>query len=69
MKKIVVIGSTGMLGFAISGYFSKKNYDVVAISRNEFDIANDSMSKFEGFLNGVEAVINCAGVILSLIHI
>ncbi|MGA7723586.1 MAG: SDR family oxidoreductase [Ignavibacteriaceae bacterium] len=63
MKKIVVIGSTGMLGFAISGYFSKKNYDVVAISRNEFDIANDSMSKFEGFLNGVEAVINCAGVI------
>lgn len=63
MKKVLVVGSTGMLGYAVSSYYKSKDYDVVEISRNEFDIANDPMSRFESFLDGVDAVINCAGVI------
>ncbi len=63
MQKILVVGSTGMLGWAVTSYYKSKAYDVVEISRNEFDIANDPISKLESFLNGVDAVINCAGVI------
>lgn len=63
MVKIVIVGSSGMLGYAVSSYFKTNDYDVVELSRNEFDIANDSMDKFESYLNGVGAVINCAGVI------
>jgi dTDP-4-dehydrorhamnose reductase len=63
MVKILIVGSTGMLGYAVSSYFKTNDYDVVELSRNEFDIANDSMDKFESYLNGVGAVINCAGVI------
>jgi dTDP-4-dehydrorhamnose reductase len=59
----LVVGSTGMLGWAVTSYYKSKAYDVVEISRNEFDIANDPISKLESFLNGVDAVINCAGVI------
>ncbi len=63
MGKILVVGSTGMLGYAVASYYKSKEYDVVEISRNEFDIANDTMTKFETFLDGVDVVINCAGVI------
>jgi dTDP-4-dehydrorhamnose reductase len=63
MVKVLVVGSTGMLGYAVSAYYKSKAYEVVEISRNEYDIANDPMSKFENFLKGVEVVINCAGVI------
>ncbi|MEW6194094.1 MAG: SDR family oxidoreductase [Bacteroidota bacterium] len=63
MKKILVIGSTGMLGYAVSSYFKSKGYDVLDLSRNEFDIANDSIEKLEPFLEGVNVAINCAGVI------
>jgi len=63
MEKVLVVGSTGMLGYAVSAYYKSKGYKVVEISRNEFDIANDLMSKFESLLNGVDVVINCAGVI------
>jgi len=63
MKKIVVIGSTGMLGYAVTEYFTRKNYEVVPIGRNEFDIAKEPVDKLKKYLNGAEAVINCAGVI------
>lgn len=63
MKRILVIGSTGMLGFAVSAYFKRKNYDVADISRDKFDIARDSIDKLDEFLVGVDTVVNCAGII------
>ncbi len=63
MKKILVLGSTGMLGFAVASYFKRNNYEVVDISRSEFDIANDPIDKLNNFLVDVEVVINCAGII------
>jgi len=63
MEKILIIGSTGMLGYAVSSYFKYRGYNVVELSRKEFDIAVDPIEKLEMYLNGVDVVINCAGVI------
>lgn len=63
MEKVLIIGSTGMLGYAVSSYFKTNDYEVVELSRSQFDIANDTMDKFESYLDGVGVVINCAGVI------
>lgn len=63
MEKLMVIGSTGMLGYAVSSYFKTNDYDVVEISRDQFDIANDPIEKLKSFMSGVGVVINCAGVI------
>ena len=46
MGRILVVGSAGMLGYAVSSYFKSRDYDVVEISRNEFDIANVSLTVF-----------------------
>lgn len=35
MKKILIIGGTGFLGYHISNHFIKKNYKVVSLSRNQ----------------------------------
>lgn len=63
MEKVAVIGSTGMLGYAVASYYKSKKYEVVEIARNEFDIANDPIEKLVGYLTGCNFVINCAGVI------
>lgn len=63
MKNICVIGANGMLGYAVSSYFKHKNYNVIEITRREFDIAKDPMGKLEAYLDNVDVVINCAGVI------
>lgn len=63
MEKIMVIGSNGMLGYAVSSYFKTNDYYVVEITRNEFDITKDPIKKLELYMDGVGVVINCAGVI------
>ncbi|NMB81248.1 MAG: SDR family oxidoreductase [Ignavibacteria bacterium] len=63
MEKIMVIGASGMLGYAVSSYFKTNDYDVVEITRAQFDIANDPIKKLELYMEGVGVVINCAGVI------
>lgn len=63
MEKVLVIGSTGMLGFAVSEYFISKGYDVKKLTRNDFDIGTEAHENFIPFLKDVEVVINCAGLI------
>jgi len=63
VKKIAVIGSTGMLGYAVSEYFFAQGWDVQRIDRQDYDIAEDPVSKLEPLLNGSQCVVNCAGVI------
>ena len=66
MMKIIVFGSTGMLGNYVYKVLSEK-YIVITITRKEFDIENDLWSKLDNLLekeyNDVQAIINCAGVI------
>ena len=67
-KNIVILGSNGMLGYAVSEYFNRHNYNVKTLTRKEFDIAIDSIDKLELYLDGIDIVINCAGVIKSRIN-
>ncbi|MBU0472738.1 MAG: SDR family oxidoreductase [Bacteroidetes bacterium] len=67
MRKILVFGASGMLGYAVSEYFDRKGFYVSKISRNEFDIAKDSHSKLNEIIKDSDYVINCAGIIKSRI--
>jgi dTDP-4-dehydrorhamnose reductase len=63
MKRLVVLGANGMLGYAVSEYFSRHQWSVVRLTRNEYDIVNESMAKLEKLCKGANVVVNCAGVI------
>jgi dTDP-4-dehydrorhamnose reductase len=64
-NNICVLGSNGMLGYAVSEYFDGTGKTVLKLSRNEYDIAADPISVLEEYIKkfNVGTVINCAGVI------
>lgn len=62
-ETIVVTGSNGMLGYAVSEYFKRQGGMVRPLSRKDFDISKDGMEKLAGIIKGADVVINCAGVI------
>lgn len=66
-NKIVILGATGMLGSALSSYFSKIQYEVLPITRNEFDVIKDPVQKLIPFLSEDVYVINCIGIIRQII--
>ena len=64
--KILLFGSTGMLGnYAFN--VLKIDYEVICITRKEYDIVNDKWSKLENILkntlNENDVIVNCAGAI------
>jgi len=61
--KILVLGSKGMLGYAVTNYFEKSGNEVEKLSRNEFDIAKDPIENLITFVDENDIVINCVGVI------
>lgn len=67
MKKMLVVGATGVIGSCICSEFSKQ-YNVITVSRNSSsDVVGDLRDR--SFLNKivqdheVDVLINCAGVI------
>ncbi len=67
--KVLILGSTGMLGNAVAKYFIKTNYDVYTTYRNQklkFDSKSfyfdPLISTFES-LKGFDYIINCIGTI------
>jgi dTDP-4-dehydrorhamnose reductase len=66
MTKILLFGSTGMLGRYVYKVLSEK-YIVQCITRNDFDIQYDSLELLYGIcssnLNENDIIINCAGII------
>lgn len=63
--KIILFGSTGMLGRYVLSVLDK-NYEVVSFLRNDYDIKNDSNLKLENLLSILQendVVINCSGLI------
>ena len=64
--KILLFGSTGMLGNYVKLVLSK-NYHVICINRNNYNIENDSFDKLEEILilnlKKDDIIINCAGII------
>lgn len=66
---IAVIGSTGMLGYAVSEYFTSIGWNTLAINRKHFNIAKDDMGVLKAILkeHQTQVVVNCAGVIKPMI--
>ena len=64
--KILLFGATGMLGRYVISVL-KDNYEINCISRDKYDIENDSWKKLEDILNKNlqknDVIINCAGII------
>jgi uncharacterized protein YbjT (DUF2867 family) len=70
--RVAVIGGTGLIGSAVAAHLSSRGYSIVAMSRSEpggspnavaVDISQaDSSSYWIPHLQGVDAIINCAGV-------
>ena len=64
--KIILFGSTGMLGRYLYMVL-KDDYEIHCISRDKYDIENNSWEKLEDILNKSlqknDIIINCAGII------
>lgn len=65
--KVVVLGSSGMLGRYVTKYLSA-NYEVVPITRKDFDFAFANKSMVNKFLDSQnfkygDVLINCIGII------
>ena len=67
--KLIVFGANGMLGAYFVSYFRKKpEYEVVAVTRAEFDVSSETFSEVEPFLIriGIDeqtCVVNAVGLI------
>jgi dTDP-4-dehydrorhamnose reductase len=60
--KIILFGSTGMLGNYVKKYLSQF-HEIVCIDRNTFDIESCNWVKLHGIVQKGELIINCAGAI------
>lgn len=71
MKKILVLGATGMAGHLITLYFKEQGYDVTAFSKTSFtyckNIIGDAFDKefiSDMIIEGnYDAIINCIGLL------
>lgn len=71
MKRLLVLGASGMLGHAVDGYFqSQKDYAVTSTYRNAVFLAGagsiqfDALSsRFEALGTGYDYVLNCVGIV------
>lgn len=61
-KTILVIGASGMLGATVGGYFRQREWEVIELSRERFEIGIDPPSKLGKYLRQTKTVINCAGI-------
>ena len=71
MKTVMVFGVSGMLGRTLLDYFKQRNYNVVGITRNEFDISKSSNDNLKEIVdnNKPEYIINAAGIIKQKINL
>jgi dTDP-4-dehydrorhamnose reductase len=60
--KIVLFGSTGMLGNYVKKYLSQF-HELICVNRNKFDIESCDWVKLDSIVQLGELVINCAGAI------
>jgi dTDP-4-dehydrorhamnose reductase len=71
MKKILILGASGMLGSQLLKYFNKSQFQIYSTKRDSvtnpnqfrFDAAIDNVSRITNKIIGVDYVINCIGVI------
>lgn len=67
--KLIIFGANGMLGAYFVSYFRKKpEYEVVAVTRAEFDVSSETFSELEPFLESIglneqTCIVNAVGLI------
>ena len=66
--KVFIFGQNGMLGRYVYSFFRAKDYEVVAINRNELDIVKSDYYHIKLLLSKAglskeDVIINCAGLI------
>jgi uncharacterized protein YbjT (DUF2867 family) len=71
--KVAIIGGTGLIGSAVVAHLSSRGHSIVSMSRSApgagangvaVDISKaTSLSYWLPYLDGVEAIVNCAGVL------
>lgn len=71
MKKILVLGATGMAGHTIALYFKEKGYDTTSFSRTKFNLTQNILGdvfdtdrlKLILLEGSYDVVINCIGIL------
>lgn len=63
MSRILIVGGAGFIGRHVAGRLRAEGHKVVAASRAEVDLARDDETRLRAALAGVEAVVNCAGLV------
>lgn len=66
--KIIIFGSNGMLGNYVKSYMKHKKYDVIELTRDDFDLLNIDYEKLDIFIKKLniiknDIIINCVGII------
>jgi dTDP-4-dehydrorhamnose reductase len=63
--KILIVGSTGMLGSAVKKYFNENSFEVVTLDRERIDLSNFKKEEVGNLIeeSGCDVLINCAGLI------
>ena len=61
--KIIILGSTGMLGSMLHFLAKKYNNEHISICRNEFDAKKDNIDKLNLYIQTPCCIVNCIGAI------
>ncbi len=63
--KVLIVGSTGMLGNTLKEYFTKLKYEVKTLNRSDLDLSSCSREELEEKIieSDCDVLINCAGLI------
>jgi len=66
MKDIIVFGANGMLGRYVSRFFEEKNFNVIKITRKDYDLSTITNDDLKNLIIHYDfpIVINCAGAII-----
>ena len=63
MRKALITGASRGIGKVIKELFIQKGIEVYAPTRQEMDLkSNESIKKYIDTINGVDILINCAGI-------
>lgn len=69
MKKVIILGKTGMLGSKVIETFeNKKQFEVFGTDRNILDAQTAAVENIEKVIKDFDYVINCIGIIKPYIH-
>jgi dTDP-4-dehydrorhamnose reductase len=69
MRRVAVLGKTGMLGSTVYNILkSTTKYDVIGTTRKELDVQSVSINDLKIILKNCDYIINCIGLIKPYIH-